>query len=457
MEIIVKKTSRRIIGIAILMVILFIFIFIYFIYWKQDYIKLIFKEGNQSIVNSNRGFYAQIDSKDYPLVEGYYNGDEKFRIVLMGINLIKDINHDKISEEKMIEIRKALDECRRVGMAVVVRAAYHFWGDDYNQPDNFETILSHVGQLADVINPYKDIVLGIQAGFIGPYGEWHNSPYMEEDEESVPFRIKLLQELFLKFDEEIVINVRRPMFIREALEYGLAIERFGIHNDALLSTDNDMGTYVEEGYDRKTELAWMEENILTQINGGEMTNISEYTKIENAVLEFHKMNLTYLNRYYNTEVLEDFKKQSYGGKDGYTYIKEHLGYRLSLSTVILPDTMVPGQRINMEIEIRNTGFAKPSKNYTPFLAVKLKDQIKYYPLEGDFVTKEAFRLVGEINPYSLFSNELSEYIELCIRLGEDQYIELANEHMTQEEGIYWFTSYRYINKEKRYRIVEESK
>ncbi len=445
-----KKTSRRIIGVLILLgVILILF---YFFYWRQKNVKLSFPESTQSIVNSNRGFYAQIDTKDYQLVEGYYNGEEKFRIVLLGINLIKDRNNKKISDEKVAEIIKALDECRQVGMAVVVRTAYHFWGDEYEQPDSFETILSHVGQLAEVINPYKDIILGVQAGFIGPYGEWHNSPYMEEDMDDIPYRIKLLQELLLRFDKDIIINVRRPMFVREAMEYGCSMERLGIHNDALLSTDNDMGTYVEEGYDRNDELKWMEENLITQINGGEMTNISEYTNIENAVSEFKKMSLTYLNRYYNTEVLESWKEQRYGGTDGYTYVKEHLGYRLSLSSVILPATMVPGQKLNIAIEIRNTGFAKPEKNYIPYLVVRQNNETKYYLLEEEVATKETSSLLADIKPYSLFSDIRSD-VELGIRLGEEEYMELANEQLTLENGCYWFASYKYSNIEKRYTLV----
>lgn len=445
-----KRTSKALIWAIILIGILLILF--YFLYWRQNMVKLSFKESSQSVINPNRGFYAQIDTKDHWILEQYYTGEEEFRMILLGINLIKDRNNETISKEKIEEVVQVLTECRRLGMSVVVRAAYHFWNDDYEQPDSFKTILGHVGQLSEILNDYKDVILGVQAGFIGPYGEWHTSKYMEKDADGIPYPIKLLQELLLRLDEEIIINVRRPMFIRKALEYGLPIDRFGIHNDALLSTDTDMGTYVEEGYDRKAELLWIQENIITQINGGEMTNVSEYTKIENAVSEFYKMNLTYLNRYYNTEVLDSWREQTYGGMDGYTYIKEHLGYRLSLAYVKIPATMVPGQELSIIAELRNTGFAKPEKPYTPYLVLRKDGQTEYYPLEGDFTKKDRVSMIGEVKPYSLFSKELSDRIELGIKLGKENSIHLANEGFDTSEGCYWFAAYSYDSKNRRYSL-----
>lgn len=46
-------------------------------------------------------------------------------------------------------------------------------GGTMPDPDDFATIATHVTQLANVLNNHSDVVLAVQLGFLGFWGELH--------------------------------------------------------------------------------------------------------------------------------------------------------------------------------------------------------------------------------------------------------------------------------------------
>lgn len=422
-------------GAALIALLLFGSGFIFRSFQTKDIpmVTLSWEEGRLPVVNPERGFYVQLDTGDYNSIEDYYKGSENFRIILLALHLKGEENEESVSEEKLLELERALMECQRVGMAAVVRTAYHFGSDVYYEPESFDRVLTHARQVSGVIKDYADTVLAVQAGFIGPFGEWHSSIYMEKDEEGIPYRVRLLEVLLDSLPETVPVNVRRPMFIREAKEYGLDTSRLGIHNDALLATESDLGTYVEEGYGRREELNWVQKNVKTQINGGEMPYSSQYTKIENAVKEFRKLNITYLNRYYNTAVLKEWEKETYEGWNGLSYIREHLGYRLYLERVRLPESWRPGETLVPSLRIKNTGFAQPEAKLKTYISIKWGD-----------------RVLSISEGRELLKKEKPESFSIGVRLGETGEIRLANDDLEFFEGTTWFARYSYNEKSKRY-------
>ena len=159
-----------------------------------------------------------------------------------------------------------------------------------------------------MINEYKDVVLAVQTGMIGLWGEWHGSVYLANEDALRNKAMKVVKWWLEYLAPSINLNLRRPLFIRTAMEEGLDGERLGMHNDALLATDSDLGTYV----DRQKELSWCQSNLDGKVNGGEMPYVSEYTEPSNAIKEFNKLSLTYLNAYYNVEVGDTILAVKYG-------------------------------------------------------------------------------------------------------------------------------------------------
>ena len=112
-------------------------------------------------------------------------------------------------------------------------------------------------------------------------------------------RLYVLQQWEAVLEQQIPVAVRRPRFVREAQEQGILTGRLCLHNDALLSTDSDMGTYDDPEMSFSEELQWVDEQLADQYNGGEMPSPGARNEPENAHAEFQRLHIGYLNQMYN--------------------------------------------------------------------------------------------------------------------------------------------------------------
>ena len=76
-----------------------------------------------------------------------------------------------------------------------------------------DRILGHIRQLGKVFQENRDVLFGVQAGFLGPWGEWHGSNWGNPP--SLQARRTVLFALLDAVPEPITVHVRRPMFIRD--------------------------------------------------------------------------------------------------------------------------------------------------------------------------------------------------------------------------------------------------
>lgn len=413
---------------------------------------LIFKENDKELHNPGRGFYVQINSDEWRRFEELKQDNIKIALVAYDI---KDYLNSKIPEDKLEELETVLNKAREYDMKIVFRAAYGFT-PHYEDPETIETIYTHIKQIAPILNANKDVILSIQAGFIGPWGEWHSSKFFTGDEREVKLRNQTLSVLLENLDQDIVINVRRPRFIREAITAGIDKSRLGLHDDALLSTKDDMGTYDDTNYTRVDELGWAKHNITRGVNGGEMPLVSEYSSINNAIKEMESLQVTYLNSRYNKEVLETWKNTEFRGQNGLEYVKNHLGYRLWLGEVTLSKYIMPNKEFSIKAVIHNSGFAPIYNGNKLFLIMKRGKEVIYQSeLEGDLSsinggTEKEFTINSHIG--NLLKAGDKEDISIGIYITNPNtsknggQIELANSNLIYQNGINLFAKYKFINK-----------
>lgn len=426
----------------------------YYFIFQTEYKTIRMEESNKFLINPDRGVYTQIDASQGDMIEGYYNGDEDvfFRLVLISYNLNEYANQALIPEEKIFELRNALENARTYGMGVILRPGYYFSGDsEYIEPSDFSIILGHERQISDIINEYKDVIVCVQAGYIGPYGEWHSSDYMDGD------NMILLENMLMNIDESIDISIRSPRFIREAVSEGMDISRLGYFDDGMFGSDTDLGTYVDEGYSRTDELNWLSENITTPFNGGEFPYVTEFSAVDNSLGELNLMQATYLNQYYNYDVWEDWYSSEYEGQNAGDYIVNHLGYRLSISEVKIPSN--PGKLKENSITgtIRNTGFAKTDEDYILYLAVKKNGSTLYLPTDYQYTSKDTIEYSVTV-PDNIFDKSSVEgttieigFIMTAREPVDERYcIEFANEDTTYNDGVNYFS--KYIYKDKKWKL-----
>lgn len=373
------RNRNKIILILIILILIAVLICFYYQFIYVPIKTVEFIENKEELVNPSRGFYIQISSKDYKDMAELRN--ENVILVFLEYD-IKEYVNDKISNVKLEELKSALTLAKSAGLKVIFRAAYGFDSEyKYKDPNSLAQIKDHIGQISPILNSYSDVILCVQAGFLGPWGEWHSSNLLG-DSENIDKNVRntVLKVLLEKLDDDIIINVRRPRFLRDAIEAGLDASRLGLHNDALLSTDTDMGTYDDALYSRVEELKWAKSTLGTGVNGGEMPQISEFTQPEHALMEFSHLQLTYLNKKYNKEVLEFWNELDVNGENAYDYINNHLGYRFYVREIKVPEA-IKHSNFKIKVELCNSGFAPIEKGYQLYFVIKDEQTIYTYPYE----------------------------------------------------------------------------
>jgi hypothetical protein len=328
-----------------------------------------FRESDRSFPNPERGFYAPRMSGRMNRLEGLR--DRGITLLLVEVDL-KAFKERDLTPEKLDELRAAFAAARRHGLKAIVRTAYGFTGRDYrSDPQDMSRILGHIRQLGEVFRQDRDVLCGVQAGFLGPWGEWHGSNW--GDPPSLEARRAVLFGLLDAVPEPISVQVRRPMFIRdifadepggaeltEATAYGGSrLSRTGWHNDALLSLPTDMGTYAQRGWDRERELRWCANHGRYTPFGGETVPSSVRTPIEQVVRELEALHATYLNSAYHRGTLDGWRGAEYRGGNGFEHIERRLGYRLVADRLRHTPAVEPGGELLVELDVRNVGFASP--------------------------------------------------------------------------------------------------
>ncbi len=411
---------------------------------KETTITWQYEESVKEVCNPERGFYIQADVTDIHTHEDGY--EPYYRLRLLTLNLSGLEQGEDIPDWKLQELRDALLTYRKQGMQVIFRAGYCFEEGAAAEPPAFDYIENHCRQICEILNEYSDVVLVVQAGFIGPFGEWHTSPYMKQtDENGKQLPIVLLHILTENLKEDIQVAVRSPMYLRAAMEDGIPANRLCFHNDAFLASSTDMGTYEDENYTREEELLWVQQSLPEAFNGGETTNLSVYTKVENAIEEMDALNISYLNRYYSQDVLDAWKKVTYGPQSAFTYINNHLGYRFSLRDITLQSEIYVNQDFGVSGYLRNSGFAKPREVFDLYVVWQGADAEQFVLAEAVFEGEDtlAFQSFAQISEE--WQTEESVRVGICMTKDVDNRqnnsIEFANDTISYEDGIHWIATY----------------
>jgi hypothetical protein len=328
-----------------------------------------FRENREVFANPERGFYAQRRSDRMDRLEGLRA--QGISLLLVTFDL-RDCRARDVPAEKLAELSRALDVSRESGYKVVFRAAYGFTNQDYRvDPHDLGRILGHIGQIGAVLTANRDVLGGIQAGMLGPWGEWHGSNHGNLP--SLESRRAVLFGWLEAVPAPITVHVRRPMFIRDifasqpggyeldasAAFSGSRLSRTGWHNDAFLVRPSDYGTYAERGWDRERELAWCSRHGRFTPFGGETIHTDTPMAMEETIREMELLHATYLNSGYHPRVLQLWRDTVHGGGNAFQHIARRLGYRFVGERLAYAQAIRRGGSCPFELTLRNVGFASP--------------------------------------------------------------------------------------------------
>jgi len=146
-----------------------------------------------------------------------------------------------ISQQMLNDIDTRLSAFQGTGMRIMPRFIYNFGPIGPTAQDApISVITNHIDQLAPIVLKYKDIVFSLEAGFIGTWGEWHDST---NGNDSAAAQKSILDKEYSYFGGLFPILVRYP---GDLIQYAGGLtppSGFGMHDDYYASSSDDGGTW----------------------------------------------------------------------------------------------------------------------------------------------------------------------------------------------------------------------
>lgn len=300
-------------------------------------VALDFLPAEGEVVNPERGFASDSYYPEEPsldpqakLTEARSQGFE-VRLIRRTYYLHAFAGQDTLPQAFLDTLAQDLTGARAAGVKLILRFAYRpdenrQGGPTYCDPPK-ERILAHLAQLGPVLRQHLGVIAYLEAGLIGPWGEWHSAspeaalmdPLPGYQEGSQPpcgqqnYDRKLPNLKTLEIVQALLqevpgrkVAVRYPMAKAKLLElqaggplgtypspafftpltaaeaHGDTLKaRLGAHNDCFLASQDDYGTYYyDPGPQQEGEKEyWSQDNRFT-VMGGETCTPGPYVPRE---------------------------------------------------------------------------------------------------------------------------------------------------------------------------------
>jgi len=342
---------------------------------------------------------------------------------------LDEFTEGPISEQKIKMLQQSLDRFRKRGMKILLRFAYE---RKMNRKGGakLQRILQHLDQLKPVIERNVDIIFVMQAGFVGAWGEWHNSTNRLEEDHSALAQI--MKKILETLPPERATQVRVPKYkkwvlsgqdmSRELCEKeahgGKPIARIGFHDDGFLAEGTDGGTWPEPPhyahpknpeFDYMTrespylpidgELFWADQGgKVDGLDAAKRMCLHHYTSFSLAHSYSEREGKPYsIDDWIHTEltrgqairaglpISRDYFVDGLGRETRRTvfeYIRDHLGYRLEAQTTSFPKTIRPGDILPFEMELVNRGFSVPHNPRPVILTLIREEDMITHTIQG---------------------------------------------------------------------------
>lgn len=331
------------------------------------------------VLNPERGMYVQrgSDSGLLGLTDLMSLKNDNISLVRMLYKI--PVRFEPISASFLNRIGTDMETARTAGVKLIVR--FYYLGND-DAP--LQWILHHIGQVEPILKENYDVIALMEAGFIGAWGEWHSSVNNLDNPDSM--RV-VLYALLDALPPERTVGVRTPRYKRAVFNHDSAITyeeafngefrtRTAHHNDCFLGSVDDYGTYTAGKMEEEKD--YLNQECLYTPMQGETCDPSPYSGCENALLELARMRWTALNQDYHQTVLEGW--ESGGCMDE---VKRRLGYRFGLKSAIVPDSVRQMGEFDLQLTIKNYGWATCYNARNLEVILRNKDTEKVYRLQSE--------------------------------------------------------------------------
>lgn len=324
-----------------------------------------FKSSDKDFPNPERGFLeAALGPSGFQTGSWPNKVKEGIRLVHMRAYL-DNYRNMALSDSELSAMSKGFTVLRNTGMKAILRFSYYDPDRGGSEPSQ-ATIKNHIAQLTPILRENADVIAVLEAGFLGPWGEWWERT---DTNESNAKRIMVRDALLNALPSSRQIAIRYPYIIRnwykDEGEIGVddllvadprPTARIGFHNDCFLAASDDY-TYRDDNGGQAAQREFMRKRTAITVSGGE-TCVPKIpgarmtcADIEREGAEYH---LTYLSQSYHQDFINKWIA------DGcFTDVSKKLGYRLQLQQAKFDTSVARGSAINWSVQLRNDGWARP--------------------------------------------------------------------------------------------------
>ena len=415
--------------------------------------------STEDIVNPERGFYSYsetLSSNPTPLnsqdlidkrLNFYTSSGANYSVrssLVFRYIVLDNFKNSAISSSFLNSLEQDFNTARVAGVKLIPRFAYTISVDNTNCSNTIcppygdaskAIVLSHIAQLKPLLQAHGDVIACVQMGLVGIWGENYYTDYFGDasvqgylSPTDWDNRSEVLDALLDAVPQNRMVQVRYPQ-IKQKYIYGNTastdpavslpltlgqahdgsdIARLGFHNDCFLASNNDFGTYLN--YDQNAAGSLLEQTQLRNYMAADAdyTPVGGETCAENmetvgdddcastggrADSDMDFFAYSYLNSAYNNPAVNN----DWTGVC-MDEIKNRLGYRLLISQAVYQNTVNPGEKFSVSIDIKNEGYAAMyNARLTELVLVNASTGQKYY---GDLQADPRDWLSGSTNTVS---------------------------------------------------------
>lgn len=260
-----------------------------------------------------------------------------------------------IPADMMTAMQAGLDRVRAAGLKIIVRFAYNSAATGADAP--LATVLQHIDQLKPLLQANSDVIIALEAGFIGAYGEWHDSTNGLDNPGD---RKTIVEAELAALPPSRTVLLRAPMYKKENWGGPLAdgftgdsAARIGEHNDCFLATDTDYGTYPSTQVDAFKQFV-AQETQFVPMSGGPCKVNPPRSSCPSALAELAQLHYSMLSSRGNDMVWDMWKADGCAPE-----IARNVGYRLELDRALFSKQTAPGGVLSLQVDLKNVGYASP--------------------------------------------------------------------------------------------------
>lgn len=289
---------------------------------------------------------------------------------------------DSLPQPLLENLDAGLNSIRKEGLKIVFRPTY-VWSDVPSVPE--ARILKHIEQINTVISKNADIIMHLEAGYLGKWGEWHSGLHTDlTNREKADTRYRIVKKILDTTPETIPVAMRYPLSLKEILVLPVPEgseplsqsdrDRLGHHNDCFLYNENDRGTYIRESWMGEYSIAEQKEytmNLATsyggnKIMGGETCGGSTDRNDEEAktvLNEMEALNFTEININYHEGSIDIWRKAMLPADEfnpeetAFDRLSRKMGYRIRIVDATFQNKYRAGETFSFSASLQNDGFA----------------------------------------------------------------------------------------------------